>query len=503
MQVRRELHAEARADEDLLILAAAGAKAARGLESVQISATGEICDRSRAGLGSDRLCVKKGCRTACELLQRVTQLSSASVARLQRVASAVRGGATLSGSPLPPRFPVLAAAVESGTLGLDTATAIVSGLSVPTLRASDDAVRAAEHELVDAALGSSPECPVPATPDELRMQAAVWRTLIDPDGVEPDEERAMKHRSLSLGRATSSGVPLSGVLIPEAAARLQRLFDAYLSPVSRPVAFPFSGSASEGTQTEAGAVSDPRSRVQQQHDVFLAVLDCSARSAQTPSIGGAAPTVLVTVTQSDLDPGGTGPGDRSEPEIVADAHNDVGQGDETGADADPSADADPGDRIPLVSAAPGIGWIEGLELPVSMRTVRQMVCAGGVQKVLLDRAGRVLQLSTEQRCFTGWQRRAITLRDGGCIVPGCDIPASWCEIHHVTPHSDGGATHIDNGVLLCWFHHRTIEVSGWQIRMRGGAPQIKAPPWLDRRYRTWTTTTKSRVRLAERFRAEA
>ncbi|WP_166790797.1 hypothetical protein, partial [Cryobacterium mannosilyticum] len=42
---------------------------------------------------------------------------------------------------------------------------------------------------------------------------------------------------------------------------------------------------------------------------------------------------------------------------------------------------------------------------------------------------------------------------------------------------------IDNGVLLCWYHHHSIDTSGWLIRMIRGKPQVKAPAWAG------TTTT--------------
>ncbi|GFZ75567.1 hypothetical protein GCM10010921_31320 [Microbacterium album] len=83
--------------------------------------------------------------------------------------------------------------------------------------------------------------------------------------------------------------------------------------------------------------------------------------------------------------------------------------------------------------------------------------------------------------FNTHQRRAITARDGGCVIPGCTIPAAWCEIHHVDEHANGGPTHTDNGVLVCWWHHHNLERSGWDIRMRNGTPVVKAPPWIDRR----------------------
>ncbi|MCU1481457.1 MAG: endonuclease [Subtercola sp.] len=449
-------------DDELMRLTCAAAEVGRENGAIDVALAGEIHERSRPALGGERLCARKGCRTATELLQRITRVSSATASKLLRVGEAVRSGISVTGLRLPARFAVLGAALGDAEVGVDAANAIVAGLTVASLRADPSAVEAAEAELVQAALGSSPECAVPATADELRIQAAVWRSVIDPDGVEPDEERAMRHRSLTLGRATSSGVRLTGELLPEAAARLQRIFDAYLSPVTKPVAFPTGVPTSvpggevdcDGDGVEGGAAEhdaapiDGRSRTQQQHDVLLSILDSASRSAETPSIGGAPATVVVSVRECDL--------------------------------ADGS----------------GVGWVDGSDVPLSVRTVRQLVCAGGVQRVMLSDEGRIVRLGVEQRCFDGRQRRAITLRDRGCVIPGCQVPASWCEIHHVDEYAAGGPTHTDNGVLLCWFHHRTIDHSGWEIRMHAGVPQIKAPPWIDRHHRRWAPATKSRTRLA-------
>jgi hypothetical protein len=120
-----------------------------------------------------------------------------------------------------------------------------------------------------------------------------------------------------------------------------------------------------------------------------------------------------------------------------------------------------------------------------------------VQRIVFARDGRVLQLGSPERCFNGSQRRAIAVRDGGCVIPGCHVPAGWCEVHHVIPHAhDPSGTHTDNGVLLCWFHHRTIDTSGWQIRMRGGVPEVKAPNWLDHTG-NWRRGIGSPARIAE------
>ncbi|SEN30915.1 HNH endonuclease signature motif containing protein [Cryobacterium luteum] len=75
----------------------------------------------------------------------------------------------------------------------------------------------------------------------------------------------------------------------------------------------------------------------------------------------------------------------------------------------------------------------------------------------------------------GEQRAAIAARDGGCIIPGCTIPARWTEVHHIIPAGKGGPTNVDNGTNLCWFHHHTIDTNGWQIRMINGRPQVRGP----------------------------
>nr|WP_255570583.1 HNH endonuclease signature motif containing protein [Cryobacterium cheniae] len=77
------------------------------------------------------------------------------------------------------------------------------------------------------------------------------------------------------------------------------------------------------------------------------------------------------------------------------------------------------------------------------------------------------------------------------------MPAGMTEIHHVIPHAQGGRTHTDNGVCLCWWHHRYLAASGWAIRMMRGAAQIMAPPWLETGARKWRTVTKSRTRMTD------
>ena len=78
-----------------------------------------------------------------------------------------------------------------------------------------------------------------------------------------------------------------------------------------------------------------------------------------------------------------------------------------------------------------------------------------------------LALGRHHRVVPGWLRDLITLRDAGCVVPGCEIPAHRCEVHHVQPWALGGNTDVPNLAMLCIRHHRTVERGVWRLRPRG------------------------------------
>ena len=59
-----------------------------------------------------------------------------------------------------------------------------------------------------------------------------------------------------------------------------------------------------------------------------------------------------------------------------------------------------------------------------------------------------------------WERRAVAVRDGGC-VPGCDQPPEQCDLHHIRHWLHGGATDTSNLCLLCRRHHTVAHVIGF------------------------------------------
>ena len=59
---------------------------------------------------------------------------------------------------------------------------------------------------------------------------------------------------------------------------------------------------------------------------------------------------------------------------------------------------------------------------------------------------------------------APVVRDGGCVVPGCDRPPAWCEAHHLRHWLHGGPTDLENLAPLCRAHHRAVHEGGWRLR---------------------------------------
>jgi hypothetical protein len=433
-----------------------------------------------------------GCRSMNELLQRLLRTDAVGAGRVVRAEKIVRRETELtSGAPLPALWPAMREALLDGVVGLAGLLAATGPVEQAGRRVSPEDRLRADAELAafargfaavdedadasgdvdagaagepDAGAGSARAAAPPATPEDLRLLARVIVTYLDPDGAEPAEDIARRGRGVLLGRAKNGLIPLRGDLLPEVAAQLQRIWDAYLNPrvdgppepgvTFRPSddaaltdagmadsAMAHSGMAQPGDELpgvdgdlpsgDPLGMVDTRTRAQKQHDALAAALGIAARHDDMPRLGGAAPTLVVSVNAQDY--------------------------------------------------ATGRGWaqVDGIETPVSVSTARHTACGGTIQRVLFDPEGRIIGIGSTERIFTVHQRRAITLRDQECLIPGCHVPASWCEIHHVEEHSRGGPTHTDNGVTLCWHHHRTLDTSGWEIRMHNGIPQVRGPAWWD------------------------
>ncbi len=94
-----------------------------------------------------------------------------------------------------------------------------------------------------------------------------------------------------------------------------------------------------------------------------------------------------------------------------------------------------------------------------------LLCDPVLRPVITSFTSVPLAMGRDQRFATPAQTRAVNLRDGGCIFPGCDAPAAWNDIHHGDPWGGGGHTDTDRMCGLCRFHHRLAHRPGWTLHI--------------------------------------
>ncbi len=119
--------------------------------------------------------------------------------------------------------------------------------------------------------------------------------------------------------------------------------------------------------------------------------------------------------------------------------------------------------------------------------LRMLACDAEVLPAVLGGDSEILDVGRAQRLVTTPIRTALTLRDQGCVFPGCDAPAAVCHAHHLTPWWAGGTTALSNLVLLCPHHHGLVEPSRdgpserrWEIRLAAdGIPEVLPPARMD------------------------
>jgi hypothetical protein len=113
----------------------------------------------------------------------------------------------------------------------------------------------------------------------------------------------------------------------------------------------------------------------------------------------------------------------------------------------------------------GAGLVPGDDLTgdrITAAQARRLACTAKILPAVLNGASLPLDLGRSQRLFNTPQRKAMGIRDKTCRTEGCEIPASWCEAHHLNPWHTGGRTDLDDGVLFCSHHHHRAHDPGYR-----------------------------------------
>ena len=108
-----------------------------------------------------------------------------------------------------------------------------------------------------------------------------------------------------------------------------------------------------------------------------------------------------------------------------------------------------------LASTTGVGTL-GDGTRTSASEVRRLACGAGIIPAVLGGNSEVLDLGRTRRLFTAAQRKALAITQPTCRADGCTVPSTWCEAHHAgDPWCRGGRTDLDDGMLLCsWHHHR-------------------------------------------------
>lgn len=390
----------------------------------------------------------------------------------------------LTGHAIQPVLPELLPVVDSGNLSAEHAK-VIAGCIAQIPAAVDETTRKLCHDLIIREAANR-------DPANLRTVAEKIRLICDPDGKLSDTD-PVDRAELHLGQRRSDGLaPIRGLLDELTMERLKVAVENLAAPAPIDQATP-----------------DPRPapvrRAQALSEVLRRYL---ARGTKGPLNGGQRPQVGITIRATDLaalrDAHGAErtSGAACPPCSATSTNSDTGahlSWSEIGGPIAGSNTGGPGHGLPTVSrrhdggagatgsrfrgdaggrmngdtgvrtrgATPPltIGSVGVFDFgsPVSLATARQLACDGDLIPVLLDARGAILDQGRAVRLFTRAQRRALTVRDKGCAFPTCDMPAPWCEAHHIQFWSNGGPTDLANGVLLCGRHHTVIHQGSWHI----------------------------------------
>ncbi|WP_161499019.1 DUF222 domain-containing protein [Cryobacterium aureum] len=244
------------------------------------------------------------------------------------------------GLPVPARYPVIADGLTSGELGMESAEIIASTLTALQGKVLPDDLDRVERALVATATGAItpetaglPGAGIRFTPDALRAQAMEWQARLDPDGTAPNDAITEAKSTLTFGLLRNGLYPLRADVTPELRGIMDTLFDTYLSARSRtPMFVPTEsldssadGASSaeldglDGSDTETERFSadpftgdtrfdgDRRTAGEKRADILRDVFQATARDPKTPTMGGAAPTIMIHVNATDLNnDGGVG-----------------------------------------------------------------------------------------------------------------------------------------------------------------------------------------------------
>ncbi|MCY4599801.1 MAG: DUF222 domain-containing protein [Acidobacteria bacterium] len=257
-----------------------------------------------------------------------------------------------------------------------------------------------------------------------------WRR-VDRTAEAAEDRRRHETRSLRTWVDDDGMVVVRGRLTPEVGALLRRALEAACDQAQ-----PRRTAAAE----EAVAVEEQLAPTfaHRQADAIGVIAECALTGGLDRGTAGDRFQVVVHVDAGAL---------AETPDVPA------GTSERAATDSRPTDDGQyvpAGTPVPArTSAAAGGQTVldEAGGIHVSADAARRLACDAAMVEMRHGPAGEILDVGRRTRTISPALRRALAARDGQCRFPGCRNRR--CDAHHVRHWADGGATALDNLVLLC------------------------------------------------------
>ena len=466
-----------------------------------------------------------GAKSTKALIQERLNLSGREANRRAKLAENLGGRVALDGQPLEPEHPLVAEQLHLGTLPAEHLTVIEECLKALPAWVDLETKSRVETDLVKYAQS--------VTVSELRDIFRQMLALIDPDGAEPLDPSDRSAYFITARPKRNGDWRLEGVLDPVAGSELHGLLTSRIQSAKDNTSSS-AGTANEDTSSKAGPGEGNTSNAEGSADTEAVPTEIGDPPALFPNAGlGQAPG---EEKFEPLDSVLTGDRFDAPPWAVIDAASDSAAGSEPAGDTDANTADSAGNRstpaghgvradgstIDLMGEQPSArAWIyerfttlisrismneaaKGSPYPLVITAKASDIANGTGEAVtgsgdrfpmgdvvrrglngkvfyhLMDEKARTVEVLTDQRFANKKQTAIVTARDRGCVFPGCDAPAGWCDVNHVVPHSKGGRTEINNLCLLCSFHHHLMDRSTWEVFMlTDGRPAWRPPESID------------------------
>ncbi|MBD8516470.1 HNH endonuclease signature motif containing protein [Plantibacter sp. CFBP 8804] len=324
---------------------------------------------------------------------------------------------------------------DHGALGTPRSSLSVDGAAV-IVRELRNAGRICTRVELQAASVIAIEHAGHAPLQDVTRIAKLVRTRLDQDGREPRDELLRRAERCTIHELPTGMTLLRAELAPESAAFIRAGLDALIGATTRKPHFTHPDTADPADQPDGSGHPMPdgptlipidRRRAIALTETFRHLAGCNAAATELTPV-----TVIIRTDHDTL---------------------------ETGL---------------------GTATIDGIDEPIGAGALRRLAADANLIPMILSGPSQVLDLGTSTRLFTRAQKLALAERDGGCAWTGCTHPPSFTEAHHITWWSQGGPTNLDNGILLCPFHHHRIHDDHWTITIQNGIPWFIPPSHIDR-----------------------